>query len=149
VPDPYRRSTIARLAASLSLAASLGAALACATKIPFLPSTTSPAARGHVHAELDANGNSWVELRLEYLALPGTLSPPRATYVVWAESQFGRQILLGRLAVGEDRSAEWEGTVPFEKFRMIVTAEDIAWPERPREPYVVQTDFVEADEGMW
>ena len=51
---------------------------------------------------------------LEYLALPGTLTPPRATYVVWAESQFGRQILLGRLAVAEDRSAEWEGTVPFE-----------------------------------
>jgi hypothetical protein len=69
--------------------------------------------------------------------------------VVWAESQFGRQILLGRLAVGEDRIAAWEGTVPFEKFRMIVTAEDIAWPERPREPYVVQTDFVEADAGMW
>lgn len=150
MPDPSRRSTIARLAASLSLAASLGAAFACATKIPFLPSTTSPAASGLVNAELDDNGNSRVELQLEHLALPGTLSPPRATYVVWAESQFGRQVLLGRLAVAaDDRSAEWEGTVPFEKFRMIVTAEDIAWPERPREPYVVQTDFVEADKGMW
>jgi hypothetical protein len=149
VPDPLHRSMIPRLAASLSLAASLGAALACATEMPFLPSTTSPAAKGHMHAELDANGNSRVELRLEYLALPGTLTPPRANYVVWAESQFGRQILLGRLAVGEDRSGEWEGTVPFDKFRMLVTAEDIAWPERPREPYVIQTDFVEADEGMW
>jgi hypothetical protein len=102
-----------------------------------------------VNAELDDNGNSWVELRLEHLALPGTLTPPRAAYVVWAESQFGRQILLGRLAVAKDRSAEWEGTVPFDKFRMLVTAEDIAWPERPREPYVVQTDYVEADKGMW
>ena len=145
--DPLRR--IRRLAASFGLVASLGAPLACATEIPFLPSTASPAATGRVNANLDDNGNSWVELRLEHLAMPGTLSPPRATYVVWAESNFGRQILLGRLAVGDDRSAEWEGTVPFEKFRMLVTAEDLAWPERPREPYVVQTDYVEASKGWF
>jgi hypothetical protein len=147
VPSAPHR--IPRLVASLSLAASLGAALACATEIPFLPSTASPAATGRVNADLDDNGNSWVELRLEHLALPGTLTPPRATYVVWAESQFGRQVLLGRLAVAENRSAEWEGTVPFEKFRMLVTAEDIAWPERPREPYVVQTEYVEASKGWF
>jgi hypothetical protein len=149
VPDPLRRSLCPRLAAALALTVALGGPLACATKIPFLPSTASPAASGLVNADLDDNGNSRVELQLEHLALPGTLTPPRATYVVWAESQFGRQVLLGRLAVADDRSAEWEGTVPFEKFRMLVTAEDIAWPERPREPYVVQTDYVEASKGWF
>lgn len=142
------RSIVPRLAAVLPLAFALGGSLACATKMPFLPSSASPAAAGTVHATLDDNGNAWVELQLEHLALPATLTPPRATYVVWAESQFGRQILLGRLAVQKNRSAEWEGTVPFDKFRLMVTAEDIAWPERPREPYVVQTEYVEA-KGGW
>ena len=142
------RSIVPRLAACLPLAIALGGSLACATKMPILPSTTSPAAAGQVHATLDDNGNAWVELSLEHLALPTTLTPPRATYVVWAESQFGRQVLLGRLAVQKNRSAEWEGTVPFDKFRLMVTAEDIAWPERPREPYVVQTEYIEA-QGGW
>jgi hypothetical protein len=137
-----------RIGVSLAFAAALGA-LACATDTPFLPSQASPAATGKLHAKVDDNGNSRVDLELAHLALPETLSPPRATYVVWAESQFGRQVLLGRIAVAPDRSAEWEGTVPFDKFRMVVTAEDIAWPERPREPYVVQTDFVEADKGWF
>ena len=142
---PYFRSC----AAAGALALLLGGPLACASNFPFQPSTASPAAAGTVHAEIDANGNSWVELELQHLALPGTLTPPRSTYVVWAESQFGRQVLLGRILVGKDRSASWEGTVPFEKFRMMLTAEDIAWPERPREPYVVQTDYVEADQGWF
>ena len=145
----HRLPILQRRAAVLVLAISLGGALACATKFPFLPSGTSPAAAGNVHASIDANGNSWVELELEHLALPGTLTPARSTYVVWAESQFGRQVLLGRIKVEDDRSASWEGTVPFEKFRMILTAEDIAWPERPREPYVVQTDYVEAAKGWF
>ena len=138
-----------RRAAALALAISLGGLIGCATNIPFKPSSASPAAAGNVHAKIDDNGNAWVELELEHLALPGTLTPPRSTYVVWAESQFGRQVLLGRIKVEDDRSASWEGTVPFEKFRMILTAEDIAWPERPREPYVVQTDYVEAAKGWF
>ena len=134
---------------AMVLAFSLGALSACATGIPFMPSTASPAAVGAVHTELDSNGNAWVELELQHLALPGTLSPPRKTYVLWAESQFGRTVLLGQIKIAKDRSAEWQGTVPFEKFRMILSAEDIAWPERPREPYVVQTDYVEASSGWF
>ncbi len=143
------RRSLTHLTVGPLAAAALGAALACRTPIPFLPSTASPAAAGQVHAKIDDNGNSWVELELEHLALPATLTPPRATYVLWAESQFGRQVLLGRIHVEDDRSAVWEGTVPFDKFRMLLTAEDIAWPERPREPYVVQTDYVEARKGMF
>jgi hypothetical protein len=149
VSELFHRSMIARLAAPLALAAALGAGLACATKFPFQPSMASPAATGRVEAHLDDNGNSWVELRLEHLALTRTLTPPRATYVLWAESQFGRQVLLGQIQVQADRSAQWKGTVPFDKFRILVTAEDIAWPERPREPYVIQTDYFEPDSGLF
>jgi len=137
-----------RLIASV-LALSLGGLVACATGFPFMPSTASPAAAGAVHATLDRNGNSWVELQLQHLALPRTLNPARSIYVVWAESQFGRMVLLGQIKVEKDRSAEWEGTVPFEKFRILLSAEDIAWPERPREPYVVQTDYLEPEKGWF
>ena len=138
-----------RRVVAILLALSLGALSACATGFPVMPSTASPAAAGTVHAQRDDNGNSWVELELQHLALPRTLTPARNTYVVWAESQFGRIVLLGQIKVAGDRSASWEGTVPFEKFRMILSAEDIAWPERPREPYVVQTDYVEATKGWF
>jgi hypothetical protein len=147
--NAHRSTFVQRRVLAAVLAISLGGPLACATNFPFQPSTASPAAAGNVHAERDDNGNSWVELEIQHLALPGTLNPARSTYVVWAESQFGRQVLLGQIKVQKDRSASWEGTVPFEKFRMILTAEDIAWPERPREPYVVQTDFVEAGNGWF
>ena len=50
---------IARLAASLPLAASLGASLACATDIPFLPSTASPATTGRVNADLVEASKGW------------------------------------------------------------------------------------------
>jgi hypothetical protein len=139
------RSQISGLSTSLVLGIVLGGALGCATKFPFQPSISSPAAKGYVNADLDDNGNSRAEIHLQYLALPPTLTPPRSIYVVWAESQFGRQVLLGQIKVEKDRSANWEGTVPFDKFRILVTAEDIAWPERPREPYVIQTDFFEPD----
>jgi hypothetical protein len=143
------RSPIHHRLIATALALSLGGLSACATGIPFMPSTASPAAAGAVHTELDRNGNAWVELTLQHLALPGTLSPARKIYVLWAESQFGRMVLLGQIKIAKDRSAGWEGTVPFEKFRLILSAEDIAWPERPREPYVVQTDYVEAAKGWF
>jgi len=72
---------IQRLAGPIAVAASL-VALACATKFPFMPSSASPAAAGEVHAKIDDNGNAWVELELEHLALPGTLAPARSTYVM-------------------------------------------------------------------
>jgi len=122
-------------------AASLGA-LACATQIPFQPSSQIPSAAGNLTAKLDDNGNSSVEVEFEHLAAPASLNPARATYVVWAESQFGRQVLLGQINVGDDRRAEWRGTVPFDRFRILLSAEDLAWPERPREPILLKTDYV-------
>jgi hypothetical protein len=122
----------------------IAAALACSTAAPFAPSREIPSATGELRAELDHNGNAAVEFELAHLARPDSLNPPRATYVVWAESHFGRQVLLGQLAVDEDRTARWSGTVPFDRFRILLTAEDVAWPERPREPILLATGFVRA-----
>jgi hypothetical protein len=107
-----------------------------------------PSAKGEVSAKLDDNGNSSVEASFEHLATPGSLSPPKTTYVLWAESHFGRQVLLGQIRVSSDQEASWSGTVPFDKFRLLVSGEDLAWPERPREPILLKTDYVEAS-GSW
>ena len=121
--------------------AALGA-LACATEIPFQSSSHIPSAAGNLAAKLDENGNSWVEVEFEHLALPASLTPAKATYVIWAESHFGRRILLGQLKVEEDRTAAWRGTVPFDQFRLLLSAEDLAWPEEPREPILLKTDYI-------
>jgi hypothetical protein len=120
------------------------AALACSATVPFAPSREMPSASGTIAAELDDNGNAAVELAFEHLARPDALNPPRATYVIWAESYFGRQVLLGQIKVDEDRTAFWSGTVPFDRFRILLSAEDLAWPERPREPILLATELVTA-----
>jgi hypothetical protein len=135
-------SRVGSAAAAVLAAASLAGALGCATQVPFQPSSQIPSASGNLAAKLDDNGNSWVEVEFEHLAVPASLSPPKATYVVWAESQFGRQVLLGQIAVDDSRRAEWRGTVPFDRFRILLSAEDLAWPERPREPILLKTDYV-------
>ncbi|MGH7337926.1 MAG: hypothetical protein ACREI7_10125, partial [Myxococcota bacterium] len=61
---------------------------------------------------------------------------------LWAESYFGRQVLLGQIRVDDLRRATWRGTVPFDHFRLLVSAEDRPWPDQPREPLLLKTDYV-------
>ncbi|WP_143301607.1 hypothetical protein [Candidatus Entotheonella palauensis] len=83
------------------------------------------------------------------MAPPQSLVPPRTLYVVWAEAPTGRTINLGRLLVNKNRSAKFEGVTPLEKFRLLITAEDLADVEEPSQQVVLSTDMLRVKKGWW
>jgi len=118
-------------------------AAGCATEVPFQISPVVPAAKATAELTVDRNRNTLVELVLEHLAPAENLSPPRQLYMVWAEEDGGARLLpLGRLYVDDDREGRFHGTTPFERFRLIISAEDEPNPELPSLPYVLATEFV-------
>ncbi len=116
--------------------------LGCATtKVAFQGSPLQPAADAEAKVHLDENRNAIIELELKYVAPAEKLWPPRALYVVWAESSEGRVLHLGQLIVNEDREGHFNGTTAFENFRLVITAEDEPMPEHPSQPWMLATDY--------
>lgn len=135
------RSHFPTLSATLAFACVLS--LACASKtVRFTGAPEQPAATGEMKVTLDDNGNVEAKIWLEHLAPPDRLNPPKQNYLVWAQSTFGRTVLLGQLRVGKKLDASWRGTVPFERFRLLITAEDLNTPEHPSSPYVMASEYL-------
>lgn len=128
--------------AAIMLAAVLGAG--CGHPAYRLrPATMVPAATGEVKTSRDSNGNTVFELKVEHLAKPGNLTPPRRSYVVWTEASGSAPRNEGQLAVGDDLRGEFRGLTPLRAFDVIVTAEDDPTPSRPGEEILratVRTD---------
>lgn len=61
----------------------------CAKKMNFQTSNVVPAARGYAKIKKDNNNNYHLEISVTNLAEPKRLSPPKATYVVWVETENG------------------------------------------------------------
>ena len=121
----------------------------CATtKVAFEGSPLQPAADAKAKVHLDENRNAIIELDLKYVAPAEKLWPPRALYVVWAESSEGRVIHLGQLIVNEDREGHFNGTTAFDNFRLVITAEDEPMPEHPSQPWMLATDYF-SPKGSW
>ena len=53
-------------------------AVANAKKFPLAAAPSVPAARGDVDIDHDKNGNTRFKIRVQHLATPGALTPPRA-----------------------------------------------------------------------
>jgi hypothetical protein len=120
----------------------------CATRtVSFQGSPLQPAADVKAEVRLDQNENTLVELNLQYVAPAEMLWPPRAVYVVWAESSEGRFYLLGQLRVNERREAQLKATTALDRLRLVITAENDPWPDQPSEPYMLATDFFSARRG--
>ena len=100
---------------------------ACAKKINFPSSVIVPAANGHVKIKSTDN-NYAIEVSLENLAPAKNLSPPRETYVVWAETNQG----IKKLGVMNSSSGMFSSklksslsaTLAAKPTKIFVTAED-------------------------
>jgi hypothetical protein len=130
-------------------AVALMAAGCATTTVPFRHAPALPAATGEMEVRPEPNGNAHVKLRIEHLANPSRLTPPRARYMLWAQHPEGKSALLGRLALNEQLVASWQGTVPFDSFRLLITAEDLAAPLEPGTPEVLVTEFVQIEPKRW
>jgi len=116
--------------------------LGCATTVPIPTSSVVPAATGATKVSKDANSNTKVELKVEHLAHPSSLEPPKSVYVVWVETPEGQKFNLGQLMVDKNLKGEINGVTPFKSFRLIVTAEDFATVTQPGQQVIMTTDTI-------
>lgn len=106
------------LAVSLFCTAAYGA-----KKFPLTASPTVPAARGQVELDKDKNGNLRMNMKVEHLASPESLTPAAAVYVVWLQEKGGTPENLGQLKVDKKLTAKFETVTPSKTFDLFVTGE--------------------------
>jgi hypothetical protein len=105
-------------------------------KVPMVPAPSVPAATGTVNLGADSNGNTQVDLKVQHLAKPQNLTPPKSTYVVWIQARDGRPENQGQLQVNDNLEGEFKTTTPLRTFDIYITAEDGASATVPTGPGV-------------
>lgn len=97
--------------------------VAAAKKFPLTADPAIPAARGQVDVGNDKNGNTKVEIKVEHLAPPENLTPPRTAYVVWFQERGSEVQNQGTLKPNKGLKANFKTVTPMKSFDVIVTAE--------------------------
>jgi hypothetical protein len=114
----------------------------CAKKIPFQTSAQVPAARGTVTYSKDKNNNYVIKLEISYLAEPNRLQPPKATYVVWLESdQSSNPVNLGQIVGTSKLKIKFETVSSSKPKRIFITAEDDPSIHYPGSYLVLETNI--------
>ncbi len=126
------------LSAAIILALFLGFA-GCAKTVKFPGSAVVPAAQAVAKVGMDKNENVHIDLRVNHLARPQSLVPPRYTYVVWLQTPDNRIVNFGLLKVGGNLKGRITGITTLREFRIIVSAEDDPTATLPGSQVVLTT----------
>src|SRR5437868_5160021 len=106
-------------------------AVANAKKFPLTAAPSVPAARGDVEINHDNNGNTRFKVKVQHLATPDALTPPKAAYVVWLRERDGNASPQGQLRVDKKLNGTFEGVTPAKNFDVLITAEQEITPKAP------------------
>jgi hypothetical protein len=98
----------------------------------------TPAAQGKVTTSTDRNGNTEVEVKVEHVATPQSLTPARQAYLVWVRPRGQQAQLLGALRINSDLQGSLKGTTTFKDFDVLVTAEDNNKPDIPSDSVILK-----------
>lgn len=99
----------------------------------------APAAQGKVITSTDRNGNTEIEVKVQHVARPQALTPPRQTYLVWVQPRGQQAELLGALRINSDSlEGSLKGTTRYKDFDVLVTAEDKPTAEVPSDAVVLK-----------
>ncbi len=98
-------------------------AAANAKKFPLAAAPSVPAARGDVQIGRDKNRNTKFKIKVQHLAAPDALTPPRTAYVVWLQERDGNAEPQGQLRVDKKLNASFEGVTPAKSFDIFITPE--------------------------
>ncbi len=101
----------------------------CAKKMTFGTSSVVPAAEGSVKVKSDKNNNTTIDLKVERLADPKRLNPPKATYVVWMETASNGTQNIGSLNTSSGLlsgklKSSLKTVTPYKPTGFFITAED-------------------------
>jgi len=117
--------------------------LAYARKFPLTATPVIPGAKGYVDVGQDKNGNTEVDLKVEFLAKPSSLTPPAETYIVWFRQQGSEPESQGQLKVDDNLRGEFKTTTNMKSFDVFVTAENERVPKAPAGPEVLRATIQE------
>ena len=117
--------------------------LAYARKFPLTATPVVPGAKGYVDVGQDKNGNTEVDLKVEFLAKPSSLTPPAETYIVWFRQQGSEPESQGQLKVDDNLRGEFKTTTNMKSFDVFVTAENERVPKAPTGPEVLRATIQE------
>ncbi|MGH9445587.1 MAG: hypothetical protein ACRD3O_07675 [Terriglobia bacterium] len=86
-------------------------------------SQSVPSAKGVVDAGHDSNNNTTVDMKVQYLAQPSSLTPAEVVYVVWIQANGHPAENKGALEVGKNLDGQFKTVTPYKDFDVFVTAE--------------------------
>lgn len=113
-------------------------AMGCATEEKLQGTAMAPAAKGTVTADRGSGGNTDLEVEVKHLAQPEKVSAGATDYVVWIQPEGAQSFQnVGVLEIDDDLEGEYETTIPYEKFRVVVTPEPARTGTRPTGPIVL------------
>lgn len=91
---------------------------------PMTSGAGVPAARGMVKAQKDkANGNIKLDITVDHLAKPSSLTPSAETYLVWVRPNGGEALKQGAIGVDKNLSGELKLETSAKDFDVFITAE--------------------------
>lgn len=87
-------------------------------------SSVVPAATASVKAQRSKeNGNTKLNIKVQHLAKPSSLTPPASVYLVWARPRGGTAVNVGAIGVNHDLAGELKTVTVLRDFELLITAE--------------------------
>lgn len=113
----------------------------CASKtVPFVASTIVPGAEGEVKVKKDNNNNYLIDLDIEHLAPSTSLTPSKAAYVAWMETNENGTKNIGQVTISKSRKASLSTASTFKPVKIFISAEDDGKTEIPGNTIVLTTE---------
>ena len=95
-----------------------------AKEYQMTPAVGVPAATGVVKVERDKdNGNLKLEIKVDHLARPGSLTPSASNYLVWIRPNGGEAFKQGAIGVDKNLKGELKLETVSKDFDVFITAE--------------------------
>lgn len=103
--------------------------LSCAKKVPFLVSSVVPSAEGSVKMKKDNNNNYTIDLSVVRLVDPSRLTPPKAGYIVWMQTEQNGIHNIGQLTtstgiMSKTPKSSLTTVTPYRPTGFFITGED-------------------------
>ena len=92
---------------------------------PMTNDASVPGASGMVTVQKDKdNGNMKVEVKVEHLANPASLTPPSNTYLVWVRPSGGDAVKQGAIRVDKNLDGDLKVVTTSKEFDIFITPEE-------------------------
>ena len=112
-------------------------------KVSMLPSHDTPAARGNITIKSGHGNNANLEIKVQSLAHPTTLTPPKHAYVVWIQAPGDQPQNQGEMMVNNKQQGQLNTVTSYPRFKVFITPEDNAQVKTPTGNEVLSADVLQ------